>query len=142
MAFIFYYPAVLLAVIYENGLIVIILSIILSIFLRLNLNQNLIGNWDKFRIEQVFANLLVNAIKYGAGKPIQISLSREKDFAKLIVRDHGIGIAKENQNRIFLRFERVVSATEIRGLGLGLYIPSQIVEMHKGTITVDSELGK
>jgi PAS domain S-box-containing protein len=100
------------------------------------------GYWDRFRLEQVLANLLMNARKYGAGKPIEVSVSREGKWAKLIVRDHGIGIDKANQERIFGRFERAVSPTEISVFGLGLYISKQIVEMHKRSIRVESELGK
>jgi PAS domain S-box-containing protein len=100
------------------------------------------GNWDRFRIEQVLANLLTNAMKYGAGKSVEVSVSRQGTRATLKVRDHGIGIAKENLVRIFQRFERAVAAREISGLGLGLYITKQIVEMHGGSIQVESEIGE
>ena len=100
------------------------------------------GNWDRFRLEQVLVNLFTNAMKYGAGTPIQITVSRMGALALLTVRDQGIGIAQENHDRIFQRFERAVSANQVSGLGLGLYIVRQIVEMHGGTIEVESELGK
>jgi PAS domain S-box-containing protein len=100
------------------------------------------GYWDRFRIEQVVANLITNAVRYGNGSLIEIEIKREQDFAVLIVRDRGMGIAKENHSRIFERFERAVSANEISGLGLGLFIVRQILEVHGGTISVESELGK
>jgi signal transduction histidine kinase len=102
----------------------------------------IIGNWDPFRIEQVVTNLLTNAIRYGNSKPIQFEVKLEGNVAVLVVRDHGIGIAKENQDRIFQRFERAIAANEISGLGLGLYIVRQILEMHGGSITVQSEIGQ
>jgi PAS domain S-box-containing protein len=92
------------------------------------------------RLNQVISNLLTNAIKYGDGKPVVVTVCREGDFAVLKVKDHGLGIAPENLERIFHRFERAVSSRNISGLGLGLYIAKQIVEGHKGTIRVESEL--
>lgn len=107
--------------------------------LTFNKGENVIGTWDRFRIEQVLANLLTNALKYGLHKPVEISLAEEDGKrVRIVVRDHGLGIAKENQKRIFGQFERAVSANEISGLGLGLYIVQQIVEMHGGSIEVES----
>jgi signal transduction histidine kinase len=100
------------------------------------------GIWDKFRIEQVVTNLLTNALRYGNHKPIDIFVMVKNDEAIIVFQDYGLGIAKENQKRIFERFERAISANEISGLGLGLYIVKQILKMHNGTIDVESELGK
>lgn len=86
------------------------------------LDPNVIANIDRFRMEQVVINLLTNAIKYGEGKPITINLSKHGNQASISVQDQGMGIAKENQERIFARFERAVTAKNISGLGLGLYI--------------------
>jgi len=97
------------------------------------------GFWDPLRIEQVVSNLLSNAIKYGAGQPIEVSIDGDAAFARLTVRDHGIGIAPEHQARIFQRFERAVSKSNYGGFGLGLWIVRQIVEAHGGTIHVTSE---
>lgn len=100
------------------------------------------GEFDQLRVHQAIVNLLSNALKYGDGKPIEVSVRPiEKDGrkAEVSVRDHGIGIAPEQQERIFKRFERVGNDPNITGLGLGLYIVRQIVEAHGGTISVESE---
>lgn len=96
---------------------------------------------DRNRIEQVFVNLVSNAIKYGQGHPIVISIYSKGDRACLEVKDHGIGIAFEDQERIFERFERAVPASNYGGLGLGLYIVKEILNLHGGTVHVQSELG-
>lgn len=105
------------------------------------LGAQLSGDWDGFRIEQVVLNLLTNAIKYGAGKPVWIELARDGNSALIRVRDQGIGIATESQAKIFERFERAVQPRDFAGLGLGLYISQQIVAAHGGAIEVESQPG-
>jgi signal transduction histidine kinase len=100
------------------------------------------GFWDEFRIEQVAANLLTNAFRYGAGKPVQVRVESAPGEALLTVRDHGIGIAAEDQSRIFGQFERAVDKKFAPGLGLGLFIARNIVEAHGGRIEVRSETGQ
>ncbi|MDC3962072.1 AAA family ATPase [Polyangium jinanense] len=100
----------------------------------------IMGHWDRSRVEQIVTNLLANAIKFGAGKPIEISLGKEAGTAWLAVADHGIGIDPARQGRIFERFERAVSKN-YGGLGLGLYISRRIAEAHGGTLRVQSEPG-
>ena len=97
---------------------------------------------DRYRIEQVVANLLSNAIKYGSNNPVHVSLKRGDGEVILSVQDHGMGIIKDMQTKIFERIERAISSTNISGLGLGLYITKQIIDAHQGSIEVDSELGK
>lgn len=100
------------------------------------------GVWDVNRLEQVFNCLLSNATKYGAGKPVHITVRKENNLALLQVEDKGIGIAPEDQEKIFQKFERASSINNYDGLGLGLFISNEIVQAHGGTIKVESELGK
>jgi PAS domain S-box-containing protein len=100
------------------------------------------GMWDQLRLEQVLTNLLTNAFKYGAGRPIHIRVWAEAGKAKLQVRDEGIGIDPAHHRRIFGMFERAVSDRHYGGLGLGLYITRQIIESLGGTIHVDSTPGQ
>lgn len=107
----------------------------------LTLGGDLFGDWDRYRIEQVILNLLLNAVRYGRGQPIDVRAYGENQRVKLVVRDAGIGIAPENHGRVFQKFERVVSANNIAGLGLGLYIVRNILAQHDGSIDLDSTLG-
>jgi signal transduction histidine kinase len=100
------------------------------------------GVWDRTRLDQVVSNLLANAIKYGRGNPIRVETLRRGLHAVVRVLDHGIGVAREQQARIFERFERAVGPREFGGFGLGLWIARQIVESMGGTIEVESELGE
>ena len=100
------------------------------------------GIWDEFRIEQVIANLLSNALRYGAKRPVQVRVLEDGGMACVEVRDQGIGISPANQQRIFQQFERVASNHSVAGLGLGLYISEQIVLAHEGRITVHSAEGE
>lgn len=105
--------------------------------------ESIIGNFDRNRLEQVFTNLLSNAIKYGDGKPIEVKVLNQHEYAIFVIKDSGLGIAEENQAKIFERFERIVQNNNIRGLGLGLWIVKRIVEHLSGTIEVQSDgLGK
>jgi PAS domain S-box-containing protein len=100
------------------------------------------ASFDSVRIEQVVVNLLTNAVKYGNGNPIEISLRREEPCWVMRIRDHGIGIASDQLQCLFERFSRSKLVERISGLGLGLYITRQIVEAHHGSIEVASEPGK
>jgi signal transduction histidine kinase len=97
-----------------------------------------VGCWDPSRIDQVLTNLLSNAIKFGPGQPVHVRLAVADGTARLSVTDHGIGIAPADQERIFGRFERLVSARQYGGFGLGLWITRQIVEAMGGHIGVAS----
>jgi len=102
----------------------------------------IVGVWDRSRVEQVVANLVDNALKYGAGAPVRVSVAAEGGLARLTVRDEGIGIAPEQLGRIFDRYTRAVSERYYGGLGLGLYITRTIVEIEGGRVRVDSAPGR
>lgn len=104
--------------------------------------ENLMAKWDRSRMDQVMINLLTNALKYAAGKPIKVVVSQEGNQIKISVSDSGPGIPADRLDKMFERFERVGASRNIAGLGLGLYIVKQIVFGHHGTIDVKSELGK
>src|SRR5690606_30850827 len=106
------------------------------------LAPTLVGRWDRLRLDQVVNNLVSNAIKFGSGKPVEVSLEQQGSRAVLSVRDHGIGIAPEHQARIFERFERAVSMHNYGGFGLGLWIARQVVEALGGEIRVTSQPGE
>jgi signal transduction histidine kinase len=110
------------------------------ITLDTQIDKNIEGNWDAFKLEQVVNNLFSNALRYSAGYPVQVSLKKLERKVVLNVIDQGIGIEEKNRERIFERFERATTAA--RGLGLGLYITRQIVELHGGIIRVESNYGQ
>jgi signal transduction histidine kinase len=107
----------------------------------LNVGQPVSGNWDRLRLEQVVFNLISNAMKYARGKPIAVSVSSDGESALIQVKDQGPGIARADKERIFHKFERAPGLRSISGLGLGLYVVRQIVDMHCGSVYVESELG-
>lgn len=100
------------------------------------------GVWDEFRLEQVVNNLLSNALRYGPGQPVDIRVHQHGDTARIEVRDHGVGISAEDQQRIFQQFERGEGSGAVAGLGLGLFISEQIVQAHGGRLEVTSVLGE
>jgi PAS domain S-box-containing protein len=98
--------------------------------------------WDRLRLDQALSNLLGNALKYGRGQPVSVVLRASDEEASLSVRDRGIGIAPEDCERIFGRFERAVSDRNYGGFGLGLWIARQVVEAMGGEVEVASRLGE
>jgi signal transduction histidine kinase len=100
------------------------------------------GWWDEFRIEQVIVNLLTNALRYGGGAPVEVSVHQEDDKVRVEVRDQGRGIAPEDLERIFQPYERGQRNGEPKGLGLGLYISRQLAMSHGGQLMVDSRPGE
>ena len=93
-------------------------------------------------VDQVIANLLSNALKYGGGdSPVIVRVDRSGDQAVVAVIDHGPGIPAEDQERIFGRFERMHQHDMQAGTGLGLYIARQLSEAMGGSLTVTSEMG-
>ncbi len=104
--------------------------------------ENVVGQWDKFRIEQVFVNLLSNAAKYAPGKPITVELSVTHDQAFVSIKDQGKGIPPQDQERVFQRFERAQNIETQSGLGLGLFIVQEIVALHGGDIQLNSKVNE
>jgi signal transduction histidine kinase len=101
-----------------------------------------VGYVDPTRIEQVLGNLIDNAVKFGMGSPIEVDLQARNDAAVISVRDHGPGIALEEQQEIFRRYRRGSTAAGLGGLGLGLHVVREIVESHGGSVRVDARPGK
>jgi signal transduction histidine kinase len=103
--------------------------------------EKVVGSWDRLRVETVVTNLVSNALKFGGGKPVEVSLRRAGDLARLSVTDRGIGIPQKEQGRIFEKFECAVPRRHYGGFGLGLWIVRQLVVAHGGTVRVDSQEG-
>lgn len=110
--------------------------------IELIVENDINGEWDPHRLDQVITNLLSNALKYGGGKLIQVVVGGDETTARIVVRDRGVGIAAGDIPRIFERFERIGGGADPGGIGLGLHIAAEIVRLHGGTITVESELGE
>jgi signal transduction histidine kinase len=110
--------------------------------LRARSAPGVVGTWDRQRLEQIVTNLLTNALKYGAGRPVSLEARVVGPQAWIQVRDEGIGIAPENLGRIFGKFERAVPERHYGGLGLGLYIAQQLAHAMGGEIRVESRLGE
>lgn len=98
-----------------------------------------IGRWDRLRVEQAIENLLVNALQWGAGGPIVITVGQDGEFARLSVQDLGVGIELGDQEVIFERFTRLRSGPSSGGFGLGLWMAREIADAHGGSIAVASE---
>jgi len=103
---------------------------------------SVVGRWDAMRVEQVVGNLITNAMKYGAGKCIAVTIESDDTQALLQVKDKGIGIAPEDTGRIFERFERAVSVRHYGGFGIGLWLVREIVQALGGTVEVTSAQGE
>lgn len=132
----------LMAELYEDGEIIASKKQISVELLR---NEDIILSGDRVRLHQLILNLIDNAVKYTPqGGKVILSSERENGFAKIFVKDTGIGIAKEEQGKIFDRFYRVDKARsrEFGGSGLGLSIAKWIAEIHNGRIEVKSEIDR
>ena len=100
---------------------------------------------DQYRIRQVIVNLLTNALKYSPdSQKVTIKLKRQRAAILVSISDHGLGISKDEQSRIFDRYYRTKNVQKKRseGLGLGLYITNQIIKHHHGKIWIESQPGK
>lgn len=115
-----------------------------NINIKTNIEADLFVEGDKTALQQVFINLIINAFEAIEGKgfsvpaSVEISLDKDKDYAKVIIKDTGIGISKENLKKIFDPFY----TTKERGTGLGLAVVKRILEDHRGLIEVISKKGE
>lgn len=110
--------------------------------LQLDSVENIVGNWDEFRVEQIIVNLVTNALRYGGGKPVNLSLVISGENVEVHVQDQGEGIPLNEQQRIFEKFERLGNNQVREGLGMGLYIARQLAQAHGGELTVSSSPGE
>lgn len=100
---------------------------------------------DEIEIKLVIVNLLENASKYSSpGSTVEIIIEKKTKYVKIVVVDKGVGVSKDNQQRIFEKFTRVDNelSDTVTGTGLGLYWVKQLVELHNGTVELTSHLGK
>jgi signal transduction histidine kinase len=114
--------------------------------LTLDAPSAVIGVWDRMRLEQIVSNLVSNAIRYGAGNPIVVSVrclerAGQVPSAELVVSDRGIGISEADQQRVFDRFERA-HAQNRSGFGVGLWIVRQLTEAMGGQVSLRSTPGE
>jgi two-component system OmpR family sensor kinase len=109
--------------------------------ISLSVQHNVVGSFDRTAVEQIVENILSNAVRYGAGQPIDVALSCGASTAELTIRDQGIGICEADQARIFDQFRRAKSNTTAGGFGVGLWITRQLVEAMGGEISVRSKPG-
>jgi signal transduction histidine kinase len=110
--------------------------------IRLAAHAPVSGCWDEFRIEQVIVNLLTNALRYGGGCTVEVSVHVQGSAVRIDVLDKGKGIAIEDIERIFEPYERGARNGEPKGLGLGLYISRQLAVAHGGELMVSSTPGQ
>lgn len=98
---------------------------------------------DQVKLGQVITNLIGNAVKYSRhDSVIEISCVSNKEEVKVCIKDEGLGIPQSELAKIFQRFYRVENNSLVAGFGIGLYISSEIIGLHKGKIWAESEMGK
>jgi signal transduction histidine kinase len=110
--------------------------------LDVDLAGGIVGAWDRLAVEQVVENLVSNALKFGMGKPITVQLRSDGQSAVLTVQDRGIGMPADQQDRIFGRFEQVVTQHRGAGFGIGLWVACRLISAMNGQLAVSSNLGE
>jgi len=108
---------------------------------RIMTPSSVMGWWDRLRLDQICRNLVSNAVRFGAGHPIDVIVSADDDDVTLMVRDYGIGIPPHKQQVIFERFERGPETTRSGGFGVGLWVVRNLCTAMGGTIAVESSVG-
>ncbi len=109
---------------------------------RLKKERSIYVSGDAVRLEEALVHLLTNAMKFGRGKPVTVKAWCDAECGFLEVRDRGVGIAANELEHVFERFERCGRSTDHGGLGLGLYVTAEIARAHNGSIHVDSTPGE
>jgi signal transduction histidine kinase len=99
------------------------------------------GEWDGPRLRQAVGGVIENALKFGRGLPVEVEVQDAPEEGRVVVRDRGPGVAREDRERIFGKFERAASANHVGGLGLGLWMARSIAEAHGGTLALDGGPG-
>jgi signal transduction histidine kinase len=97
-----------------------------------------VGYWDPIRLEQIIANLVDNAIKFGEGMPIHVELESREGIARLSVRDEGRGISDQDKPHVFDQYWRAEDSRNFGGLGLGLYVVRELARAHGGNVSLES----
>ncbi|HVE84971.1 MAG TPA: HAMP domain-containing sensor histidine kinase [Myxococcales bacterium] len=110
--------------------------------LRVDAPEPVVGRWDPLRVEQVVVNLCANAAKFAPGTAVDLSVRAEGSEAVLAVADRGVGIAAEDLDRIFGKYERAAPSSDYGGLGLGLYVVREVVRAFGGRVEVQSAPGQ
>jgi len=109
--------------------------------LTVDIQKNLVIEGDRTRLEQLLENLISNIIKYAPGAPAKITLKAEGIGVRVMVEDKGPGIPRDLQSKMFERFERGLAPQSVAGIGLGLFIVTEIIKGHQGTISLESDRG-
>jgi signal transduction histidine kinase len=118
------------------------LAAVTGVVVAIESPDEVVGKWDRRWLASMIGNLLENALKYGQSKPVTVRIHDNDQSVSFAVQDQGIGIAPEDQVRVFERFERAVTDQHYGGFGLGLWLSRLIVEAHGGTIHVQSHTGQ
>lgn len=110
--------------------------------LEVDVEDGVTGAWDRLAVEQVLDNLLTNALKFGAGRPVTVSLAADEASATVTVRDRGVGIPEADLDRVFGRFEQAVGQRRHGGFGIGLWLVHRLVGAMGGAVSVESRPGE
>jgi len=98
---------------------------------------------DATLLRQVFGNILSNAVKYSPGATsVEVSVVRQEYAIAVVIEDHGIGIPEKERHRVFEHYYRASNTSGIGGSGVGLYVAKTLIDLHNGTIAVDSREGE
>jgi signal transduction histidine kinase len=108
----------------------------------LHVQKSVVGRWDQKRCEQMLTHLISNAANYGEHRPIEIDVSADSKTARITVRDQGVGIPLQDQQRIFDRYARVSESKYVAGLGMGLWVVRRIAGALGGNVSVQSAPGE